>query len=130
MKLSCLLLSCTIITYQISPLSNLCQIPDKVPKITLLLCRFSVYHLLPLCISLLVLVVAFLAWQNKSCWTSNNLQVKKHPLKVRVGGGPRINSARMRLFFCGVQNGPWISALNSTKVLIFFFVRSKMDQEL
>jgi L-lactate permease len=32
-----------------------------------------VYHLLPLCISLLVLVVALLAWQNKSFWTANNL---------------------------------------------------------
>ena len=48
-----LLLSLYYYHYQISPLSNLCQIPDKVPKFTLLLCRFSVYLILPLCLSLL-----------------------------------------------------------------------------
>ena len=47
---------------------------DKVPKFTLLLCRSSAYHLLPLCISLQVLVVAILAWQNESTRKANNLQ--------------------------------------------------------
>ena len=55
-------------------LSDLCQIPDKVPKFTLLLCRFSVY-LIELCISLLVLVVALLVWQNKSTRTANNFHL-------------------------------------------------------
>ena len=66
---------------------NLCQISTKVPKITFLLCRFSVYYLLPLCILLLVLVVAHLVWQNKSCWTSIILQ--GHLVGVRVEGRDR-----------------------------------------
>ena len=75
---------------------NLCQISSKVPKITFLLCRFSVYYLLPLCILLLVLVVAHLVWQNKSCWTSIILH---SPISTYVKY--QLKSPRSHFYFAG-----------------------------
>ena len=71
-KLVCCYYVCTNITHQNCPLSDLCQIPHKVPKFTLLLRRFSVYLILPLCLSLL------------GCWVLPILICKTSPSGQRI----------------------------------------------